>query len=58
MSSTILDLFTSPVYFFYTWKVPGRSRSSTYSNETHVIEKESLKSFLSGKSYKKCKVSH
>ena len=27
-------------------------------NETHVIEKGSLKSFLSGKSYNRCKRSH
>ena len=27
-------------------------------NETHVIERESVKSFLSGKSYNRCKRSH
>ena len=59
MSSSILDPFTSPVHFFsMLGKYLAESGESHILNETHVIEKGSLKSFLSGKSYNRCKRSH
>ena len=59
MSSSILDPFTSPVHFFsMLGKYLAESGGSHILNETHVIEKGSLKSFLSGKSYNRCKRSH
>ena len=39
-------------------KYLAESGGSHILNETHVIEKGSLKSFLSGKSYNRCKRSH
>ena len=39
-------------------KYLAESGGSHILNETHVIENGSLKSFLSGKSYKRCKRSH
>ena len=49
MSSFILDSFTSPVPFFsMLGKYIAESGGSHILNETRVIEKRSLKSFLSG----------
>ena len=39
-------------------KYLAESGGSHILNETHVIEKRSLKSFLSGKSYNRCKRFH
>ena len=60
MSSFILDPFTSPVHSFsMLGKYLAESGESIILSETHVIEKGSpLKSFLSGKSYNRCKRSH
>ena len=59
MSSSILDPFTSPVYFFFMLgKYLAESGGSYILNETHVKEHGSLKSFLSGKSYNKFKRFH
>ena len=59
MSSSILDPFTLPVHFIsMLGKYLAESGGSHILNETHVIEKRSLKSFLSGKFYNRCKRSH
>ena len=54
-----LDPFTLPVHFFSMFgKYLAESGGSHILNETHVIENGSLKSFLLGKSYNRCKRSH
>ena len=59
MSSSILDPFTSLVHFFsMLGNYLAESGGSHILNETHVIGKGSLKSFLSGESYNRCKRSH
>ena len=59
MFSSILDPFTSPVHFFSTLgKYLAESGGPHILNETHITEKGSLKSFVSGKSYNRCKRSH
>ena len=46
------------IFFSMLGKYLAESGGSHILNETHVIEKGSLKSFLSGKSYNRCKRSH
>ena len=59
MSSSILDPFASLVHFFsMLGNYLAESGGSHILNETHVIEKGSLKSFLSGESCNRCKRSH
>ena len=45
-------------FFSMLGKYLAESGGPHILNETHVIEKGSLKSFLSGKSYNRCKRSH
>ena len=51
---------TCAFFFFFSMlgKYLAESGGSHVLNETHIIEKGSLKSFLSGKSYNRCKRSH
>ena len=49
---------TCAFFFSMLGKYLAESGGSHILNETHVIEKGSLKSFLSGKSYNRCKRSH
>ena len=55
---SILNRFTSLVHFFCAWKVPGWIGWPHILNQTHVIEWDSLQSFLLGKSYNRCKRPH